>query len=253
MPQPFYKAGNNQLIWDDDVNPEGIAAKYVIPLKDSSNTLYVNGGGFWLKSDSGAAGGASVWGAQSYLKHDFENKNYLLGGLSFYKFGNLKGKDGLYKPSGTGASKFGNTMSGAGTTASPYQYTMTYDVLEAFGEYGFKLAEKPTSVYGSYVKNTAATTSEDTGWLIGTTFNKAKDPGSWELGYNYRSVQKDAVVGVLTDSDFIGGGTDGTGHMFSGKYQLAKNIQAGITYFLSKKGDAGDNYRRLMADLVFKF
>lgn len=252
MPLPFYRAGNNQLIWDDDVNPEGIAAKYVIPLKGSNN-LYINGGGFWLKSVSGAAGGAALWAIQSYLKHDFENKDYLLGGLSFYAFGDIRGQNGLYNSSGTGASTYGNTMNGNGSTATPYTYTMNYDVLEAFGEYGFQIADKPASIYGSFVENTSATTSDDTGWLIGTTFNKAKDPRSWELGYNYRDVQKDAVVGVLTDSDFIGGGTNGKGHMFCGKYQFTKNIQGVLTYFLSQKGDRDDNYRRLMADLVFKF
>jgi len=234
------------------VNPEGIAAKYVIPL-GATNNLYINGGGFWLKADEGATGGAGIWGLQSYLKHDFEDKNYFLGGLSFYATSVLKGKAGLYNSSSTGSSKYGNTMSGLGTTASPYTYTMNYDVLEGFAEYGFKVADLPASVYGNYVKNTSATTSEDSGWLIGATLNKAKEPKSWELGYNYRDVQKDAVIGVLTDSDFVGGGTDGKGHMIYGKYQVSKNIQAGLTYFLAKKGDAEDNYRRLMADLVFKF
>jgi hypothetical protein len=253
MPLPFYRAGNNQLIWDDDVNPEGIAAKYIIPLNESDN-LYVNGGGFWLKADEGATGGAAIWGLQSYVKHDFENKDYLLGGMSLYATSNLANKEGLYKSSGSGSSKFGNTMSGTGADSShPYKYTMNYDVLEGFAEYGFKVADLPTSVYGSYVKNTSATTSKDSGWLIGTTFNKAKEPKSWELGYNYRDVQKDAVVGVLTDSDFIGGGTDGKGHMFCGKYQVNKNIQAALTYFLAQRGDSKDTYRRLMADLIFKF
>jgi hypothetical protein len=252
MPLPFYRAGGNQLIWDDDVNPEGIAAKYVIPL-GTTNNLYINGGGFWLKADEGATGGAAEWGLQSYLKHDFENKDYLLGGLSFYATSNLPNKNGLYNSSGTSTSKYGNTMNGNGSSATPYTYIMNYDVLEGFAEYGFKIAERPASVYGSYVKNTSATTSEDSGWLIGTTFNKAKEAGSWELGYNYRDVQKDAVIGVITDSDFVGGGTDGKGHMICGKYQISKNIQAGLTYFIAKKGDAGDDYRRLMADLLFKF
>jgi hypothetical protein len=253
MPNPFYRAGNNQLVWDDDVNPEGIAAKYSMPFWGENNTLYLNGGGFWLKEDSGSAGGASVFGVQGYVKHDFENKNYMLGGLSYYTFGNLEGKDGLYKASGSGASKFGNTMTGAGTTASPYKYATSYDIVEAFGEYGLKFAGKPTKVYGSYIKNIAAATSEDTGWIIGTTFNKAKEPKSWELGYNYRDIEADATVGVLTDSDFVGGGTNGKGHCFSGKYQFTRNIQGALTYYLSKKGDAGDDYRRLMADIIFKF
>ena len=98
-----------------------------------------------------------------------------------------------------------------------------------------KLVDLPTSVYGSYVKNTAATTSEDTAWIVGVTFNKAKEPKSWELGYHYRNVEKDAVLGVLTTSDPFGGGTDGKGHELSGKYQLTKNIQAGLTYFLTQK------------------
>jgi hypothetical protein len=245
MPRPFYRVGENQLIWDDDVNPEGLAAKYVIPLTKADN-LYLNGGGLWLKEDTGSAGGAGLWGIQTYLKHEFEDKNYLLGGASFYAFSGLNGKTTLFDT----AKGFGNSVN---TISGKTYYTMDYDVFEAFGEYGFKVADLPTSVYGSYIKNTSATTSDDSGWLIGTIFNKAKEPGSWELGYNYRDVGKDATLGVLSDSDFIGGGTNGKGHMFSGKYQLTKNIQAAITYFLNQKGDAKDDYRRLMADLVFKF
>jgi hypothetical protein len=254
MPRPFYRAGENQIIWDDDVNPEGLAAKYVIPLTKTDN-LYINGGGLWLISDSGATGGAGLFGLQSYLKHEFESKDYLLGGLSLYSYGNLKGKEGLYKSSGKGNSTFGNTMSGTkDSSPDPYKYTMNYNVLEGFAEYGFKIADYPASVYGNYVKNTAATSNnQDTGWMVGLTFNKAKDPQSWELGYNYREVKKDAVVGVLTDSDAFGGGTDGKGHSLVGKYQFAKNIQGVITYFLTQRGAAKDDYRRLMADLVFKF
>jgi hypothetical protein len=110
----------------------------------------------------------------------------------------------------------------------------------------------PVSIFGNYVKNTVATTSEDTGWLIGGKLNKAKDPGSWQLAYNYRRVEADAVLGVFSDSDFIGGGTDGKGHEFEFKYQFTKRIQGALSYFLNERGDDND-YRRLMADLVFKF
>jgi len=42
---PFYTVGKNQLVWDSDLNPEGIAATYVIPL-GKKNTLHIAGGGF---------------------------------------------------------------------------------------------------------------------------------------------------------------------------------------------------------------
>jgi hypothetical protein len=245
MRNPFYRAGDNQLIWDDDLNPEGIAASYEIPF-GKSNRLYINGGGFWVDEDSGGVD-TSLWGIQSYLKHTFENKNYLTGGASYYGYGNIKGRGDLKNTwASTLHSFFGNTSSGG-------EFVSDYDIIEGFGEYGFTIADKPTVLYGSFVKNIEASTSEDTGWLIGCRFNKAKDPGTWELLYNYRDIEADAVLGAFNDSDFIGGGTDGKGHYFGFKYQLAKNLQAVLGYFLNKVGDENDDYRRLQADLVLKF
>ncbi len=58
------------------------------------------------------------------------------------------------------------------------------------------------SFYGQYVQNTKATDKDkDTAWLLGA---KSKVFGL-NLDYNYRDVQRYAVVGALTDSDFAGG------------------------------------------------
>ena len=241
MNNPYYKAGKNQLIWDGDLNPEGIAANHVIPLGDYDK-LYVNGGGFWAEESSSGVD-QSLWGAQTYLKHNFENKNHLIAGASYFDYGNTKSQATLYDSS----DSYGNSVDSSG------RYINDYNLLEGFAEYGFKVADMPIAVFGNYVQNVAATTSEDTGWLVGCKFNKAKKPGSWELSYYYRDLEADAVIGVFSDSDFIGGGTDGKGHQFGGKYQLAKNLQAGLTYFLNERGENDDNYRRLQADLIFKF
>jgi len=63
------------------------------------------------------------------------------------------------------------------------------------------------------------------------------------------------VVGGLCDSDFVGGGTDGKGHVLGFTYQLAKNVQAGLSYFMNEKNASStrDDYKLLQADLVFKF
>ena len=241
MKNPFYKVGKNQLIWDGDMNPEGIAAKYVISLGDYDK-LHINGGGFWAEESSSGVD-QSLWGTQAYLKHKFENENYLLGGASYFDYGNTKGQATIYDST----DSYGNSVDGAG------KYANDYDIVKGFAEYGFKVGEMPVAVFGNYVKNTAATASEDTGWLIGLKLNKAKKPGSWQFSYNYRDLEKDAVIGVFSDSDFIGGGTDGRGHKFGFKYQIAKNLQAGLTYLLNEAGSNNDDYRRLQADLIFKF
>jgi hypothetical protein len=246
MSQPFYRVGNNQLIWDDDLNPEGLAVKYELPLNDTLKA-YINGGGFWVgHPDTATAADTSLWGMQGYLKNTFEDKSYLLGGMSYYTYGNIKDQNDVTKLWKGSSSFFGNT-----SVAGDYKYG--YDIVEGFAEYGTKIADYPVAVFGSYARNTAAPSDKSDGWLIGTTFNKAKDPGSWQIGYDYRDLDSDAVVGQFSDSDFDNGGTNARGHRFNLTYQLAKNFQAGLTYFLDKKKTTGDEYRRLQADLVFKF
>jgi hypothetical protein len=247
MPRPFYRVGDNQLIWDDDLNPEGLAAKYEMPLSDSLKA-YINGGGFWVgHPDTAGAAGTSLWGIQGYLKNTFEDKSYLLGGMSYFTYGNIKDEGDLQTLWKGSSSFFGNTASGG-------KFKYNYDIVEGFAEYGTKIAGYPVAVYGDIARNTDAPSDKGNAWLIGTTFNKAKDPGSWKIGYNYRDIDSDAVVGQFNDSDFDGGGTNAKGHLFNFTYQLAKNFTGGLTYFLDeKKNDDHDKYHRLQADLVFKF
>lgn len=245
MKNPFYRVGKNQLIWDSDVNPEGIAASYNWALTDST-TAYLNAGGFWLEERSGDAD-ASIFAFQGYAKRKFENDTHLIAGASFYDFGNIDSKG---NPDSLGTSLRGNTDAGGLT------YRYDYDILEGFAEYGFNCGEMPVAVFGNYVENLAAPSNRNTGYLIGFKLNKAKKPGSWQFSYNYRDIESDAVFAGLNDSDFINGGTNGKGHTLGYKYQLAKNIQAGLTLFLNDRkrtDDRNEKFERLQADLIFKF
>ena len=114
----------------------------------------------------------------------------------------------------------------------------------------------PLAFFGSWVRNVAASTDEDTAWLLGTRLNNVKDPGSWELTYDYRDTQADAVIGGFIESDFVVSKTDSRGHKWAFRYQILKALQAALTYYhLEDAGSStGDlDFRRLVADLVFKF
>jgi hypothetical protein len=239
MENPFYRVGGNQLIFDSDLTPEGVAVQYSRRLTDHDE-FFANAGGFWVNEVNGDAD-TSLWGIQGGLKHTFADKSVLTGGASYYAYGNLEGSGPLI-----GAGFQGNSNAGG-------FYTSDYKIAEVFSEYAFKLGDRPTAVYGTYVKNTAAATSDDTGWLIGGKYGKCKDPGSWELSYDYRDLEADAVLGAFSDSDFAGGGTNGKGHRFGYTYQLAKNVQGALTYFINERGNNETNYNRLQADLMFKF
>lgn len=249
MKNPFYKVGKHELIWDDDLSPEGIAASYVTPVSDADQLLF-NGGGFWV-DESTLGVDTSLWGAQTYLKHTIGNPDYVLAGAGYYDYGNIEGQPALSTTWSSTSFFFSNTSSGPRGV-----YVSDYDIFEAFGEYGFKYDAMPLALFASWVRNFAASTDEDTGWLLGTRLNKAKDPGSWELTYDYRDIQADAVIGGFIESDFVASQTDSRGHRLVFKYQILKALQTAVTYYHAEDASSSNgnlDYRRLLADLVFNF
>ncbi len=246
MKQPFYKVGKNELMWDGDVSPEGIVAKYAFNLA-ADTTATITGGGMWLRERSGDAD-TSLWGIQAYAKHNLGNGKHLLGGASYYDLGNIEDRSDL-----SGVSLNGNTDNGSGG------YRYDFNMVEGFVEYGFPIMDMPSAVFASYMENTAAPSKQNEAYFIGARLNKVSSkPGSWQFGYNYREVDPDAVFGGLTDSDVFLGGTGGRGHELGFKYQLHKDVQGALTYFITERDDrsvAGrkDNINLLHADLIFKF
>jgi hypothetical protein len=52
---------------------------------------------------------------------------------------------------------------------------------------------------------------EDTGYAAGFTIGRIADRGTWEIGYVYQDVGKDAQFEPFVDSDFGGGITGSRG------------------------------------------
>jgi len=246
---PFHQVGKNQLIWDGDLNVEGGALQYGWRLNKRTG-VHLNGGGFWVNEESSSAD-ASLWGLQAYVKHQIDEPSYVLAGASYFDYGNIQGHGSFADEWDGEHDLFGNSA----MAGDPNAFGSDFDLLEVFVEFGTELGGMPVALWGDWVKNTAATTSEDTGWLVGGRINKAKDPGTWECSYDYREVELDAVVGQFNDSDFIGGGTGGQGHRFGFAYAVAKNTTTALTYFLNeydgRKSD--EDYDRLQVDVRMKF
>ena len=214
--------------------------------------FFANAGGFYVEERSSDADSA-LFGIQAGLKYDIESYDaYLLGGAGYFYFTHTKGYNCFYDSE----NSFGNSAIPESAGSSDLVYLDEYHLLEAFAELGLTLADTPVLLYADFVKNNGAENGEDTGWLVGFKINKCKAPGSWELGYNYRNLEKDAVIGAFTDADFVGGGTDGKGHKICAGYQISKGWKAAASYFISEQGldDHDDrNYRRLQLDLNYKF
>lgn len=232
-----------------DLNPEGLAATFELPL-DGVDVL-LNAGAFWVEEDANSdSKDRQLVTGQAALRLPVGSFELLLG-AGAYAFTELEGGSLLVDD----AKGFGNSTRNVGTLDEPeLVYANDFTEVEAFAELSGKVADLPFALYAQHVVNTDAD-DQDTGYLAGVKVGKASKPGALEFGYNYRSLEKNAVVGAFTDSDFIGGGTNGEGHKLSVGVGLAKNVQLGGTLFLNAKDPDGKDtdYTRWMLDLAAKF
>jgi len=250
MPKPFLVVGGNQLIWDSDVMFEGGALKQTIDVSDETQLVF-SGGGFWLDEYYGSANNTDKYllAIQGYVKQAFDSVSSLTAGASYYDYVHVQNT---------------TTPTWSAGNSTPTRLQNDFDLLEFFAQLDTMIQEMPFAVYGTYVQNlgTEAGYNQDTAWLAGVKLNKLEDPGSWQAGYEYLEMEKDAVMGFFTNADVVGGGTTGltsggtgsTAHRFKCQYQAMKNVVLAATYYMAEQETASMDYdfNKLQLDCIVK-
>jgi len=235
MNQPWVSMGD--MIWDNDINPEGLAATYSLPINKGLE-LFGSAGNYTLKDNVNGDG------------TQFKNDLRLNAGQLGVKFAPV---DMLKFTVGGSVYQYQNDKNGTGLAVNGNN-TNRFRLMEGFGQVDINGLAVPLAVYGQYVVNNATDSNEDTGWLTGV---KTKVFG-FNLDYNYRDTQRNAVVGAFTDSDFANGTTGSRGHKMKVAYDIDKNFAVGATYYLTK-ADFANTARRdadantLQLDVEAKF
>lgn len=235
MAQPWVSMGD--IIWDSDINPEGLAATYSLPINKNFD-LFGSIGNYTLKDN--------IDGDGTQFKNDLRLNAAQLGT-------HFQPIDALKFTVGGSVYQYQNDKDAAALSVNGNN-TDRFRLLEGFAQVDINGLAVPLSLYGQYVNNNATDSDEDTGWLTGV---KTKVFG-FGLDYNYRDVQRNAVVGAFTDSDFANGTTGSRGHKLAVSYDIDKNFSVGATYFLTK-ADFATPIRRdadantLQLDVLAKF
>jgi hypothetical protein len=250
---PLLRVGGQQLTWDSDWTPEGLAVKY------ERDWFFVNAIGTFLEGDSGRANSNFSWGGQIGANAVVGDVN-LTGGIGYYAIP-TKGEATTFGDPSDPGDFFGNTAVQAdgqacGTTpGESCVYLYDYNLAQAFGMASFDVGELPASVFFEYVLNSDAS-DNDTGWALGATIGQAKNRGEMEFSYYYADKQADSMLGLLTDSDFGGGGADSKGHRLHFTYGMSKTWAIGAQYFINEVDVASgskSDYDRLMFDFQWKW
>ncbi len=250
MKQPWISMAD--VAWDNDINPEGFAAQYV--RKSGTNTLTSSVSYMILKDNVDGDGvewdnDLAVYTGQVAYAFDPADALRLTLGVSINDFSNEEQQ--LPSPPEVVVGLRGN-----GNT------TDAFKLFEGFGQLDVIGLPLPLTVYGQYIVNDASRDflgvedgSEDTAWLLGLRTNIA----GVALDYTYRDVERNAVVGTLTDSDFASGYTGSSGHKLKAQYDFLKNFNLTVSWFLAESDAASRiklndaEVQTLMIDLNAKF
>ncbi len=239
-PLAFYTAGGNDLVFDTDVTPEGISAKY----KNSNDNFdfLFNTSATWLNErfNTTDASDADVGLLAAQIGGLYKSEDFFTGlTLSNYSYSNIKGSAA--------------TVAGGNSTVGG-NYEKEFEILAAGLELGTNSLGAPLVIYGEAAQNTKADDYKSA-WNAGLKYGKLKDLDSWTISSDYREVQKDAVIGVLTDSNSSDGGTDVRSHRTMISYQWLENATISASFFRGFKSisNAKKNYERVMLDLRYSF
>jgi len=250
MKQPWISMAD--LVWDNDINPEGFAAQYV---RKSGTNTFTSSASYMILKDNVDGDGVewdndlAVYTGQLAYAFDPADTMRLTLGVSINDFSNEEQQ--LPSPPETVVALRAN-----GNTTDAFR------LYEGFGQLDVIGLPLPLTLYSQYVVNDASRDflgvedgGEDTAWLLGLRTNVA----GVALDYTYRDVERNAVVGTLTDSDFASGYTGSSGHKIKAQYDFLKNFNLSVSWFLAES-DAASRFKledaevqTLMIDLNAKF
>lgn len=238
---PLFQPGD--LLWDTDIMPEGISAKFKWNLAKGFDLTFVPA--FFYIDDRGGSNDPNMWILEPAISWEITDKVKLRTSATYYAFSKIQGQGALDDSEGT------NTFDDDGL------YTYDYDSIAFAADLAFSdLGIVPyLAVFGQYVNNTDPN-NDNKGHLFGIKFGdkKVKKFGQWQFKYIYRKLEKDAWLDSFPDADAFGGGdTNAKGSEYVFKYGLDKNWSLALDYYDSERLDINAKENVFQVDLNYKF
>ena len=217
MPNLIWRTYASDIMWDDDINPEGFTEQLNYKFNEYLN-VFSNSSQLVLDEDGSDNRDQWVFAQQFGTNVKIYKDTKANFGLTYYHFLNeTKSNLGIETNAGgfgTGVIQTGNSR-GAGNVL-----VATFSVIHLTTEFQTKVFSLPLSVQADYLKNLApngglgSISSEQSAYQLGAILGKASQAMTWEVAYFFKWEEANATLSDFVDSDFGSGGTNRRGHIF---------------------------------------
>jgi hypothetical protein len=264
VPNPYvWKVGQDFMLWDHDINLEGVNFLFEDDLTEDLN-VFVNSG-YYVVEELKEHGDPNLLAAQLGGHLRLSEEISVGGRMSWFRFGDISNAQIMRGVDGTlGVTSAGGNIPD-GLTGDVNNNSM--NVIEG----GFYLkarffADWPITLFGNVSSNLDAASSflvpgadaEDLAWGVGGEIGDKKK--YVKVGVGYWQIEANAFFSQFIDSDLFDGKTNRKGFAFYGSKQIMDRTEVSLTTFWSKPIDSdlpnsaskGDRVR-VQADMKFKF
>jgi hypothetical protein len=235
----------SDLVWDPDVNFDGVAFSYK-PQLTTSLTLFLTGGAFPIQEIELSSKDKWLYAGQLGVRfRDDKNLTATLA-VAYYNFENVTGatndpsRPGVNDVTAPAYQQKGNTLFDIDPEKTiKTAYAAEYRELNFSGSLDLGFWDPLRVVLmGDYVNNIGydrayvnsltghEVKKETEGYQFGLSvgYPDTRDYGQWKVLANYKYLEADAVMDAFAESDFHLGGTNAKGWILGGDLGVGKNV-----------------------------
>ena len=234
------------LVWDGDVNPQGIAGQYDFV---GSETSTITGRALYFPIErSVAASDSTASGLQLTLDQQF-GAGWSMGVATGYYDYEIEATD----TANTGDTRT-NRLDGAGA------YVSDFDLLNLIASITYDgLGDRwPLQLQADYVQNIGAD-DFDTGYNVSAALGQSAETGDYRFSYGYHQAEADAVFAAFAQ-DNISYGSNYLQHAVTASYVLNDHLTLDAAFYAFRVKDiellplsTEDWQQRLRLNLIARF
>lgn len=247
--QPFWK--QNELFWDDDVTPLGIAAGYSAKVMENSklslNTAYLS-----MPVGMKATSGNMLVG-QAVFSTEFSGETNITAAIGYFSYdSNPSDPDAGTLLDNNGLRDYQTWVANLQVNLKAFSRPFRFGVDYMTNTEDYTTAELPSR---------PGVTADDTeGYVAFVQSGNLGNVGDWLLAYYYINIEALAFNGSYGQDDWVRWGslvetrsTDLKGHEFRVARVLAKNLKAVFRVYIVDSIANEENGSRARLDFNFKF